>query len=312
MMRATKMTKNKENRLRRGARGKEKEYRRVLVPKVLVGTVEGLIFSVIAPSGAWRSWRPGPFPGPTVQQWNSWFPKHPKAKVKESQEKGYRSEIGVLDSHFGWQGTPLGHIPSDWSPCPNLVPICSLSTSLAVEASERAKELHRREQPVATFMEKAPKAWIRPISISNGFHVLSAHDDDASFPELGSDICTDRPRMPRMPKRLPQQVRKKRFLCPLEKNTQSETDFISKANDMRAQCRAEILATEVSRDAHQVKMLTSDRPILSTSSRHHTPRQPPPGWQLLSLTVDSGASETVIPMTRFVDTKSGRLRPHKE
>ena len=45
-------------------------------------------------------------------------------------------------------------------------------------------------------------------------------------------------------------------------NTQSETDFINEANDRRAQCRAEILATEASRDAHQVKMLTSDRPIL--------------------------------------------------
>ena len=97
-----------------------------------------------------------------------------------------------------------------------------------------------------------------------------------------------------MPKRLSQQVRKKRFLCPLEKNTQSETDFINKANDMRAQCREENLATEASRDAHQVKMLTIDRPILNTSSRHHTPCQPPPGWQLLSLTVDCGASETVI------------------
>ena len=45
-MRATKMTKNKENHLRRGAGGQEKEDRRVLVPKVLVGTVEGLIFRV--------------------------------------------------------------------------------------------------------------------------------------------------------------------------------------------------------------------------------------------------------------------------
>ena len=51
-----------------------------------------------------------------------------------------------------------------------------------------------------------------------------------------------------------------------------------------------MLAAEASRDAHQVKMLTSDRPILSASSRHHTPCEP-----LLILTVDSGASETVIP-----------------
>ena len=90
---------------------------------------------------AWRSWRPGPFPGPTVQQWNSWFPKPAEGKGS----KGFRSDLGVLDSHFGWQGTPLGHIPSDWSPYPNLVPICSLFTSLPVEASERAKELHHRE-----------------------------------------------------------------------------------------------------------------------------------------------------------------------
>ena len=98
-----------------------------------------------------------------------------------------------------------------------------------------------------------------------------------------------------MPKRFPQQVRKNKFLCPLEKNTKSETDLINKASDMRAQCKGEILAAEASRDAHQVKMLTSDRPILNASSRHHTPCQPLPGWQLLSLTVDSGASETVIP-----------------
>ena len=47
-MRATKMTKNKETQMRRGARDQEKEDRKVLVPKVRVGTVEGLIFSVIA------------------------------------------------------------------------------------------------------------------------------------------------------------------------------------------------------------------------------------------------------------------------
>ena len=47
-MRATKMTKNKENQLRRGVRGQEKEDRRVLVPKALVGTVERLTFSVLA------------------------------------------------------------------------------------------------------------------------------------------------------------------------------------------------------------------------------------------------------------------------
>ena len=72
------------------------------------------------------------------------------SKGKGGKGKGFGFEIGVLDSHFGWQGTPLGHIQSDWSPYPNLVPICSLSTSLPVQASERAMELHHREQPVAT------------------------------------------------------------------------------------------------------------------------------------------------------------------
>ena len=54
-------------------------------------------------SGASRSWRPGPFPEPTVQEWNSWFPKpplpppsphpHPEAKVKESQEKEAKAKV---------------------------------------------------------------------------------------------------------------------------------------------------------------------------------------------------------------------------
>ena len=97
-MRATKMTENKENQLRRGARDQEKENRRVLVAKVLVGTVEGLIFSVIALTSMMKGKRrlgqhleigdhggQDHFPDTTVQQWNLWFPKHPKAKVKESQ-----------------------------------------------------------------------------------------------------------------------------------------------------------------------------------------------------------------------------------
>ena len=68
-------------------------------------------------------------------------------------------------------------------------------------------------------LERAPEAWTRPISISSQFHVLSGHDDDTSVPDLGCDSCTDRPRMPLVPKRLHPQVRKKK-LCPLDKNTQ--------------------------------------------------------------------------------------------
>ena len=256
-------------------------------------------------SGAWRSWRPGPFPGPTVQHWNSWFPKPAKGKGKGKSGKGgkgkggkskvFGSEIGVLDSHFGWQGTHLWDTFSQIvAPTRTWFPFAAFPRHFPWKPVRGPRNCTTGSSLSRLLWKRHQKAWTRPISISNRFHVLSAHDDDAHFPELGGDTCTDRPRMPPMPKRLPQEVRKKRFLCPVEKNTQSETDFINKANDMRAQCRAEILATEASRDAHQVKMLTSDRPILSTSSRHHTPCQPPPGWQLLSLTVDSGASETVI------------------
>ena len=93
---ATKMTENKENQPRRGARDQEKENRRVLVAKVLVGTVEGLIFSVTAltsmmkgkrrlgwpTSGDWRSWRPGPFPGHNSTTMELVVPKAPKGKGK--------------------------------------------------------------------------------------------------------------------------------------------------------------------------------------------------------------------------------------
>ena len=298
------------------SKGPGKEDQRVLVPKVLVGTVEGLIFSVIALTSMMKR-RLGQhlelgdrgdqdhFPDQQYNNGTRGSQSQPMAKVKESQEKEARAKvekakglgpklvcgIHILDgkAHLWDTFSQIGAPTRTW------FPFAAFPRHFPWKPVRGPRNCTTGEQLGATFMEKAPKAWTRPISISNRFHVLSAHDDDAYFPELGIDTCTDRPRMPPLPKRLPQQVRKKRFLCPLEKNTQSETDFINKANDMRAQCRAEILATEASRDAHQVKMLTSDRPIFGTSSRHHTPWQPLPGWQLLSLTVDSGASETVIP-----------------
>ena len=182
MMRATKVTKNKENQLQRGARGKEKEDRRVLVPKVLVGTVECLIFSVIALTSMMKGKRRlgqhlelgdrGDQDHFLDQQYNNGTrgsQSHPKAKVKESQEKEARAKvekakglgpklvcwIHILDgkAHLWDTFSQIGALTRTW------FPICSLSTSLPVEASERAKELHHREQPVATFMEKAPKAW---------------------------------------------------------------------------------------------------------------------------------------------------------
>ena len=111
MMRATKLTKNKENQLRRGARGQEKEDRRVLVPKVLVGTVESLIFGVIAFTSMMKGKRrlgqhlelgdrgdQDHFQDQQYnKQWNSWFPKPtPKAKVKESQEKEARAKVETV------------------------------------------------------------------------------------------------------------------------------------------------------------------------------------------------------------------------
>ena len=90
----------------RGARGQEKEDRRVLVPKVLVGTVEGLIFSVSALTSMMKGigrlgqhLEPGDrgdqdhFPD---QQYNNGTRRSqsaPKAKVKESQEKEARAKV---------------------------------------------------------------------------------------------------------------------------------------------------------------------------------------------------------------------------
>ena len=229
-MRATKMTKNKENQLQRGARDQEKEDRRVLVPKVLVGTVEGLIFSVIVLTSMMKGKRrlgqhlelrdrgdQDHFPNQqckngtrgsqsplsllpplTLTQSDKGKGKSGKGgKGKGGKGKRFGSEIGVLDSHFGWQGTPLGHIYPDGSPYLNLVPICSLSTSLPVESRWEGQGIAPQGAACRDFYGIGTKSLeTRPISTSNQFHVLSAHDDDAYFPELGSDTCSDRPRMP--------------------------------------------------------------------------------------------------------------------
>ena len=123
----------------------------------------------------------------------------------------------MLGSHHGWQGTPLGDTESGRSPYPN--PVLTCSTLSLVEA----KELYHREELVATILTKAPKAWTRRMS--------TALDDDASFLVLGNDKDRDRARMSPISKCFLQQVIKNKFLCPLEKNTQSETNFINKASD---------------------------------------------------------------------------------
>ena len=145
------------------SKGPRKGGRRVLVSKVLVGTVEGHLQrdcphindegneKAWPTSGAWRSWRPGQFPGPTVQQWNSWFPKPSTGKGegksgKGGTDEGFGSEIGV--SVRGQRSCP---------------------------ARSRTSRL---------FCKRHQKLGHDPSQDR------TAHDDDVSFPELGSDTCT--------------------------------------------------------------------------------------------------------------------------
>jgi hypothetical protein len=70
---------------------------------------------------AWAAWRPSPFPGPTAQQWSSWFPKPYKGKGKgaggKGKGKGYGKGKGqgINDmANSGWWGPPLGQVQPQW------------------------------------------------------------------------------------------------------------------------------------------------------------------------------------------------------
>ena len=115
-----------------------------------------------------------------------------------------------------------------------------------MEAKKEAKELYHTEQLFATFLAKAPKSWTRLVSTSNRFNALSTLHDDASFLEMGNDKglasgCSNKSGRRR---------KEEEILVSVGKEQQSETKFINKASDVRAQCRAEILAAKASRYVH--------------------------------------------------------------
>ena len=89
----------------------------------------------------------------------------------------------------------------------------------------------------------------------------------------------------------PQRVRKSKFLAPLNKSEFPNQEFINKAKNLRTQCDSDRFVADAL-TAGQPKVLTHDKPIVGA---HIQRVAPPAGWQRLTLTVDSGASETVIP-----------------
>ena len=78
------------------------------------------------------------------------------------------------------------------------------------------------------------------------------------------------------------------FLCPL--------GVVEEAKLIRERCKAERLALEQGQKTAGLKVLNHDKPINAAPDGHDTNHAEfVDGWQRISMAVDSGAAETVIP-----------------
>ena len=85
-------------------------------------------------------------------------------------------------------------------------------------------------------------------------------------------------------------------ICNVE-NGQETDEFKARAEDIRQAChqeRAALLQAQAPQPADQQR-LYNDRPLCAVPQTSEPWKNWMPGWQYLSLTVDSGAAETVIP-----------------
>ena len=115
---------------------------------------------------------------------------------------------------------------------------------------------------------------------------VAASDDSSK--SMGSCWAFEAPRdKPTAAEQCCPRVRFGGFICPVFDKQQ----FAEDAEKIRATCMAERAAAEASQGLNNVRTLVEDKPVnqINEVATSHE------GWQLLSMAVDSGAAETVIP-----------------
>jgi len=254
-------------------------------------------------STAWASWRPGTFPGPTPTQWNSWLPKPWKGKGKGIKGKGKGNKgkgkgkgqgtEGIHDMHWQQWGPPLGHMQGpQWDEnefMTNLLPICT------VRHPEEPLNVNRE---IETSLPRKPS-----INIHNKYNALAKDyeqqypEGDDQFPEASVTAATkDHKKMLKMPRGLSQKVKKqtkfqeKIMIAGVREAELDKEEFQMRAEYIRDECKKE---REAASERQPLRHGNSLCTMQQTSTRPWSTWCP--GWQYLSLTVDSGAAETVIP-----------------
>ena len=101
-------------------------------------------------STAWTSWRPGSFPGPTLAQWNSWFPKPYKGKGK-GKSKGKAEGGKGVKGKGKEQLSGLGPMPYwDENRCQSeLAPLCATVCNVTDEDEQGWKTVKGRKETKA-------------------------------------------------------------------------------------------------------------------------------------------------------------------
>ena len=278
-------------------------------------------------TSAWSAWRPATYPGPTPTQWNSWMPKKGKGKGgkggksagKGSKGKG-KGPIGDMSYavNYAW-GQPLGQVQQDWSEDYNFDSMLSICAVTQYSGSETMRKPEQAIWQTASG-KKSARCVLNPVTesqpkseeFSNKFGCLiQEHEDEAvgdeeEEPDLrppaakAAPIHSPKKKMPKMPRRDTQAQRKQiecarpeklMMIAPVGAGPQ-DLDFRERADLMRQECRAERVNMEA-RDGPI--MLHHDRPLNAVPLNNVEQLQNGGEWQCISIAVDSGAAETVIP-----------------
>ena len=281
---------------------------------------------------AWSSWRPGPFPGPTASQWKSWLPK-PKGGKKgagkswmsqgkgpSGKGKGKGQPIGEMQ--YQW-GPPLGQVQNSWSgeaeyEYDALMPLCAVGRPSVDDWQIAAGKKAARQGAALKFSSESFQRRLSgqgaPERQSMFALIAPAEDEDAGpdweheFPHIEeqSQTSTAGKWMPRAPKKEGQatakQCKKKKLHIAVVSESPGGLSFSERADLRREVSRAERVSDEEERSTPQ--RLCHDKPIGPNPAVYGMHNeydnmqwgQEKP-WQRLSLAVDSGAAETVIPHT---------------
>ena len=272
---------------------------------------------------AWSAWRPGTFPGPSAAQWNAWLPK-PKGKGKgkgkgkdgkggKGDQKGKGKAINDVQNYWG---PPLGQIQDPWGYEPyfynehwghdadlnSLLPICGLTANKnKLEEPNEWKEVQvRKHENMKTVMPRTMKkeGTMNVHRSGSRFALLPITEVESDFPGLDEKPdCVPKLKMGVPPKRPGQGEKKKKakqrkemLIAPVGEGA-DDPEFNHRADEVRRECLAERGDLNSEHNVNRCQRLCADRPLNAVPAARVQGEE----WQILSLAVDSGAAETVIP-----------------